>query len=298
MYIFIIDGFLDILIKMIRNPHMSASSNQIIEDEKAYVVAVSGKGGVGKTTISALLIKYLTEHFEDKDILVVDGDPAANIPEVLGIQMDSNKTISKVTSILKKKVEKGELPPGYDKGLALEAEIQRIIYEEDDFDILVLGRGEGEGCYCFINNLLKNILDPLEDSYDIIFMDMEAGLEHLSRRTDKDVDELIIVTDMSRMGLNTLERIVEISLEVHLDFRKYWVIGNQFQEEAKSLLEDFVNKVKLKYKVNIELAGFVPSDNTIVMANLKSEPLYLIAKDTPSYRAIEKIGDKLFKNLK
>jgi len=285
---------------MFKNPHSSYRQNgKILDSNKknCYVVAVSGKGGVGKTTVAALLLRYIIENFKDKNILVIDGDPASNIPEVLGIKTDPNRTISKITANLKKKIEKGELPPGYDKVLALEAEIQRIIYEMDDFDILVLGRGEGEGCYCFINNLLKNILDSLEESYDVILMDMEAGLEHLSRRTDKNVDEMIIVTDTSKMGFNTLDRIIEVSLEVHLKFRKYWVIGNQFTQEAMQFLEKFVMELKKKYNVNIELGGIIPRDERIAIANLKSEPLYEIAKETISYKEIEKIGKKIFNSF-
>lgn len=275
-------------------PHGHMTPDDLDDDEGSYVVAVSGKGGVGKTTVSALLLKYLAKTYKGKDILVVDGDPASNIPEVIGLETDLEKTVSKVTYNLKKKIEKGTLPPDYDKGLALEADIYKIMYELDEFDILVLGRGEGKGCYCFINNLLKNIMDPLEDAYDIIFMDMVAGLEHLSRRTDKNVDELIIVTDMSKMGFNTVERIVEIAKEVHLEFRKFWIIGNRFEKDAEPLLESLVKKIKDDTNVDIELAGFVPNDVEIATSNLKSVPVYKISDDNPAYQAAEKIAKKMF----
>jgi CO dehydrogenase maturation factor len=262
----------------------------------SQTVAISGKGGVGKTTIAALLIKYLAKHFTDRDILVIDGDPASNIPEVLGLDTDLDKSISRVTFHLKQKIEKGTLPPGYDKGLHLQNEIYKIIYEEDDYDVLVLGRGEGKGCYCFINNLLKNILDPLEEQYDIIFLDMEAGLEHFSRRTDRDVDELIIVTDMSKMGFNTMDRIVEISKEVHLKFKKYWIIGNKFEEEAKSFLIERIELLKKQYEIDIELIGFIPQNQDIIMRNLNGKSLIGLSEDNIAYIEAEKMGKKIFRH--
>lgn len=260
------------------------------------IIAISGKGGVGKTTITGLLLKFLAEKYSDNhDILVIDGDPASNIPEIIGLKTDLEKTVSKLTVNLKQKIDNGKIPPGFDKGLALESDIQGIIYEEDDYDILVLGRGEGKGCYCFINNLLKNIIDPLEESYDLIIMDMPAGLEHFSRRTEKDVDDLIIVTDMSRMGFNVVERIVEIAKEVHLDFSKYWIIGNRFTEEAKQYLEEKIAEIKEKFGIDIVLAGYVPSDNEITKANLLSSPIVEIPDDNPAYKKVREIAEKIFK---
>jgi CO dehydrogenase maturation factor len=280
---------------MYHSPHgVSSQKNQ---SKKAFVVAVSGKGGVGKTTLSALMLKYIADNYPDKSVLVVDGDPASNIPEVLGFEMDVNKTISKVTYNLKQKIEKSELPPGYDKNLALQAEIRNIIYEVDMFDVLILGRGEGKGCYCFINNLLKTILDPLEESYELIFMDMEAGLEHLSRRTDKNVDELIIVTDMSKMGFNTLERIIEVAKEVHLEFKKFWIVGNRFETDSESILIEYTEELKNKHKINIEFAGFIPQNGDIQKANLKSQPIFNIDSNNPAYLAASKIADKIFKDF-
>ena len=269
---------------------------QLFRIYMSQTIAISGKGGVGKTTIAALLIKYLAKHFTDRDILIIDGDPASNIPEVLGLETDLDKSISRVTYHLKQKIEKGSLPPGYDKGLHLQNEIYKIMYEEDDYDVLILGRGEGKGCYCFINNLLKNILDPLEENYDIIFLDMEAGLEHFSRRTDRDVDELIIVTDMSRMGFNTMDRIVEISKEVHLKFSKYWVIGNCFDDEAKPILEQRVQELKDKFEIDIEVIGYIPQNKEITMRNFSGKALVKLPDDNPAYVSAEKMGKKIFKH--
>jgi CO dehydrogenase maturation factor len=269
--------------------------NLLLSDNMTKILAVSGKGGVGKTTFSAMLLKYIAKNLsDDNDILVIDGDPASNIPEVIGLETELEKTVSYKTYRMKEKIDKGQVPQGYDKGLALESDIQSILYEEDDFDVLVMGRGEGKGCYCFINNLLKNIIDPLEESYDIILMDMPAGLEHFSRRTDKDVDDLIIVTDMSKMGFNTVERIVEIANEVHLDFDKYWVIGNRFNESAKHFLVERVEKIKEKFDVKLEIAGFIPMDDEIIKSNLESIPVLKISDENPAFQETLKIAEKIF----
>ncbi|MHA1819636.1 MAG: AAA family ATPase [Promethearchaeota archaeon] len=260
------------------------------------VVAVSGKGGVGKTTVTAMMLKYISKYFYDRDVLIVDADPAANIPEVVGLKSETDKTVSKMTDVLKERIEKGELPPGFDKQLQLQSDIFRILYEEDDYDILVMGRGEGEGCYCYVNNLLKSILDPLEDEYDLIIMDMPAGLEHLSRRTDKNVDDLIIVTDMSKMGFNTMERILEVVKEVKLDITKFWVIGNRFNDSAKDILRKKVDTLRERMNVDIEIAGFVPANDEVQVRNLMSEPLIKVPDDNPAYQAVETIAKKILKH--
>jgi CO dehydrogenase maturation factor len=125
---------------------------------------------------------------------------------------------------------------------------------------------------------------------------MEAGLEHFSRRTDRDVDELIIVTDMSRMGFNTMDRIVEISQEVHLKFSKYWIIGNRFEEEAKSVLMDRVQQLQDKYSIDIEVIGYIPQNKEITIRNLKGEALISLTDDNPAYLEAEKMGKIIFKH--
>ncbi|MHA1727905.1 MAG: nucleotide-binding protein [Promethearchaeota archaeon] len=264
------------------------------------IVAVSGKGGTGKTSISAMFLKYLIKKFAhqriQKNLLIIDVDPASNIPEVIGIETEIEKTLSKISYNLKQKIQKGEIPRGVDKGLTLESDLYEIIYENHDYDLLVMGRGEGKGCYCYLNDLLKNILDPLEKNYDIILMDMPAGLEHLSRRTDRDVDDLVIVTDMSKMGLNTAERIIEIAKEVHIDFKKFWIVGNRFDSSMMEYLTNKTAELKEKYNVNIEFAGFIPADNEIAKANLEGTPIINIPDNNPAYIAAKKIAEKVFGN--
>ena len=150
------------------------------------VISVSGKGGTGKTTVTALLLKWLIQNSE-KISLVVDADPATNLPDVLGIKIQ--RTVGQSSRELKDNIENGTLSPMLSKKDIIEANVFQTLVEEDSFDLLAMGRSEGEGCYCFVNNMLTRILDTLMMNYEVAFLDMEAGLEHLSRRTDRDVDD-------------------------------------------------------------------------------------------------------------
>ena len=161
--------------------------------ERGTIVSISGKGGVGKTSVTSMILRTLLEKTKSKKILVVDADPATNLPRVLNVPIQ--KTVGMVATDLKRRIADGTLSPGAAKQELLEAWIFEIIVETERFDLLTMGRTEGEGCYCYVNASLRRIIDNLEDNYDIILMDMEAGLEHQSRRTEHDVDIFVIVTD-------------------------------------------------------------------------------------------------------
>ncbi|MEM2961382.1 MAG: AAA family ATPase, partial [Candidatus Bathyarchaeia archaeon] len=145
----------------------------------ALVISVSGKGGVGKTVVTALLLKLMIGR---GSILAVDADPATNLPDVLGVRVE--KTVGAVVDELKRRVQRGDLASTISKEGVLEAWIYEVLVEADGFDLLAMGRTEGEGCYCSVNYMLAKIVDSLSRNYDYTLMDMEAGLEHLSRRTD------------------------------------------------------------------------------------------------------------------
>ena len=141
------------------------------------VVSISGKGGVGKTTTSSLLVKALTEKSK-RSLLIVDADPVMNLPRTLGIEVGTS--VGKIATELRKKIDEGSLPAAISKQDILEGDIYEALVEGDKFDFLAMGRTEGEGCYCYVNRLLTQILDTLSANYDISLLDMSAGLEHLS----------------------------------------------------------------------------------------------------------------------
>ncbi len=248
------------------------------------VVSVSGKGGVGKTTFTALLLKALIEEGMDS-ILVVDADPDTNLPDVLGIEV--KRTVGEVVTRMKKDIDEGKIPPGTDKELMLEAMISETLIEGSSFDMLVMGRPEGEGCYCFVNLLLTRILDRLTSNYRITLMDMEAGLEHVSRRTDRDVDIMVVVTDASKMGLLTAQRIRRLAREVHVEIRQLYVVGNQIPPELEGVVRKRAQDLALKY------VGSIPFDKEIMEYNLVGRSLLELPSQNPAYAAVREIAQTI-----
>lgn len=248
------------------------------------VIAVSGKGGVGKTTITALMVKLLSAT-KQRSILVIDANPDSNLPEVMG--MSVTKTVGMVTGDLKRAIEKSEIPPEITKESILESHIFEILKETPSFDLLVMGRGEGEGCYCPVNTFLTRIIDTLSKNYDLTIMDMAAGLEHLSRRTDRDVDIMIIVTDPSFMGLRTAKRIKELAKEVHIDFKKLYLIGNRFTSEMEEELKDEAKKI------GIELVGVVPHDDNIFEYNHAGKSLLNLSQGSAALHSLRHILERI-----
>ncbi len=248
------------------------------------VISISGKGGAGKTTVTALLLKWLIQNTE-KISLVVDADPATNLPDVLGVELF--RTVGQSSKELKDKIEAGTLSPTLSKKDIIEANVFQTLVEEDRFDLLAMGRSEGEGCYCFVNNMLTRILDTLTRNYEVALLDMEAGLEHLSRRTDRDVDSMIVVTDPSKMGLETARRIKEIIDEVHIDVKHIYLVGNRFTPDLEELLQKTADDIGLEY------GGIIPVDENVIAFNLTGKPLLDIPDDSPAYKAVGDLAKKI-----
>ena len=249
--------------------------------KKGLVVAVSGKGGVGKTTFTALMAKVLSESLSGRDILVIDANPDSNLPDVLGIPV--GRTVGMVTDDLQRSLARSEISPAVSKQDVLESRIFEILFETSGFDLLVMGRGEGEGCYCAVNAFLARIIDRLVGNYDLTLMDMEAGLEHLSRRTDRDVDFMVVVTDPSSMGLLTARRVKEVAKEVHIDIKRFFLIGNRFKPELESMLRGEADRL------GYEFVGLIPADDGIFSFNLSGKSLLGLPGDSPALVAVRDI---------
>jgi CO dehydrogenase maturation factor len=248
------------------------------------VLAVSGKGGVGKTTVTALITRLLSESGK-YDILVIDANPDSNLPDVLGVTV--TKTVGDVATGLRKSLDKGDFSPQVSKREFLESRVFEILKETPNFDLLVMGRTEGEGCYCLVNNLLTHIIDTLSKNYDLTIMDMEAGLEHLSRRTSRDVNIMLLVTDPSFMGIQTAKRITELAREVHIDFKKLYLIGNRYPKESETMLK------KKAEEIGVEYGCLIPTDENVLKHNLEGIPLTKLPQDTPAIQTVRNFLTKI-----
>jgi len=186
------------------------------------VIAVAGKGGTGKTTVSALLIRAAKRQGL-KPILAVDADPNYCLGDALALRV--GETLGQLREGFGKLG--GDLPPGMSKANYLEMQANRAVVETGDLDLLTMGRQEGAGCYCFANDILREVLDHLQGSYPLVVIDNEAGLEHLSRRTTRHVDHMLVVADAAPKGLRAAQRVLDLITELKLDVREKSLVINR-----------------------------------------------------------------------
>lgn len=247
------------------------------------IIAVSGKGGTGKTLVSSILVKLLSK--TGKDLLVIDADPDSNIPESLGIDVD--KSVGDVREDLKKDVNQGNIPHGMNKWDILDYKIMESIVETPDFDLLMMGRPEGSGCYCAVNNMLRKIIENISSNYDYIVIDTEAGLEHLSRRTTQSVDIMLVVSDSSKRGLHTASRVGKLSKELEISFEQIYLILNRVKEGYE---EELSAKAK---ETGLDIIGLIHDDKIISEFDLEGRPLMELPEDSEPVNVIKKIIDNL-----
>jgi len=245
-----------------------------------YVIAMAGKGGVGKTTIAALIVRILKEK-KLGSILAIDADPNSNLAEALGAAPKS--TIGQIVNDLAANPQK--VPAGMGKDNFIEYEIQTAIAEGDGFDVLTMGRPEGPGCYCYVNNVLRNIIGKLVKDYDYIVVDNEAGLEHLSRRTTRSADAMVVVSSPAVVGLKAAKRIVELAGELDIKIKKSFLIVNCFDRDVE---KDKIRNMKLEY------LGFLPQDKEIESAGLNGGSLMELSGDAVSLQGLYRLGEKIW----
>lgn len=249
------------------------------------IIAVSGKGGTGKTMVSSTLVNLLSK--TGKDILAIDADPDSNLPEALGIEV--LKTVGDVREELKKDTASGNIPSGANKWDILDYKIMKSVVETPEFDLLVMGRPEGSGCYCAVNNMLRKIIETLSSNYDIIVIDTEAGLEHLSRRTTQNVDIMLVVTDPSHRGILTAQRIGELAQELEINFKELFLILNRVKVENEENLR------KKAAETGLELGGLIYEDPVISEYDMDGRPLIELPKDSEPVKELTKIVEKVLK---
>lgn len=247
------------------------------------IIAVSGKGGTGKTLVSSLLIKALSG--TEMDILAIDADPDSNLPEALGV--DVHKTVGDVREELKEDTAKGRIPTGMNKWDILDYKIMESIIETPNFDLLVMGRPEGSGCYCAVNNMLRRIIENLSSNYDVIVIDTEAGLEHLSRRTTQNVDVMLVVTDKSKRGILTAQRIGQLAEELEIKFQELYLVLNRVNTENE---EEVLKKAK---ETGLEMVGVIYEDDEVTQYDIEGRPLVELPDESNTVKTVSGILSRI-----
>lgn len=256
-------------------------------------IALAGKGGVGKTTVAAMIIKYLAQN-QAGSILAIDADPSSNLNMVLGLDLEW--TVGDIREDMLEQVKAsltnggaamGALPGGANKRDYLDYHIRSALAEGSRFDLIAMGRGEGQGCYCAVNHTLRGVIDEINKRYAFVLIDNEAGMEHLSRRTTRDVQHLLIVSDPTQRGLVAAGRIAKMCKELDINIEKAYLILNRLQGEISADLQAFVKKMDLP------LLGTIPADDDLTTFEFSGRPLVELGDESPVYQAVARLMSKI-----
>lgn len=245
-------------------------------------IALAGKGGTGKTTIGSLIIRSLIEG-KVGSILALDADPNSNLNEFLGVNVSN--TIGMIREDFKKNAPR--LTGGIYKNQLVEMNVHQTLVEGKGFDLLVMGRGEGPGCYCYANNLFKKYIDILQHNYDYIVMDNEAGMEHLSRRTTSNVNYLLIISGPSPKGILTASRIKDLSDEININAEKIFIIVNRVNGKLDDRLKKYIEEKKL------DLLGIINMDYDIYEMDISGKTIFDIPEASLALKQVKKLIEKL-----
>ncbi|HOO46616.1 MAG TPA: AAA family ATPase, partial [Deltaproteobacteria bacterium] len=217
------------------------------------ILAMCGKGGVGKTSVSALMVKLLARE-NNRKILAIDADPAVGLATALGVQV--KKTVDDIRKGFIARIQKGESPGGQETSKLLDYEVFDALEEREGFALLAIGRPEDEGCFCKVNSLLKDIISDLSGNFDIVLIDGEAGIEQINRRVMKTVDHLVIVSDTSAKGIGVANTIADVANEKKaVDFTSMGLVLNRVRDESE--VED------IRKRTALDIYGSILEDNDI-----------------------------------
>ncbi len=252
-------------------------------------IALAGKGGVGKTTVAGMVIKWLAQN-QPGSILAIDADPSSNLNMVLGLDLDwtvgdiREDMLAQVKSSLTNGgAAMGVMPGGMNKRDYLEYHVQSALAEGSRFDLIAMGRGEGQGCYCAVNHNLREVIDGMSKHYAYVVIDNEAGMEHLSRRTTRDVQHLLIVSDPTQRGLVAAQRIADMRKELDIRIENAYLILNRLPGDMPSELQAFISKM------DVPLLGTIPADGELATFEFSGKPLVDLTDESPVYRSVVKM---------
>jgi len=257
-------------------------------------IALAGKGGVGKTTTAGMVIKYLAQN-QTGSILAIDADPSANLNMVLGLDLEwtvgdiREDMLHQVkNSLVQGGAAMGNLPGGVNKRDYLDYHVRSSLAEGSRFDLIAMGRGEGQGCYCAVNHNLRDVIDGMSKHYPYVVIDNEAGMEHLSRRTTRDVQHLLIVSDATQRGLVAAQRIGDIQKELEINIENAYLIVNRVPDgELHPELKKFVDGL------GVQLLGVIPADNDLAAFEFSGRPLVDLGVESPVYQAVAKMMESI-----
>ena len=254
-------------------------------------IAVAGKGGVGKTTIAGMVIKYLAQN-KHGPVLAIDADPSSNLNMVLGLELDwtvgdiREDMLAQVKSSLSTGgAAMGVMPGGATKHDYLDYQIRASLAEGEAFDLIAMGRSEGSGCYCAVNHNLREVIDSISKNYQYMVIDCEAGMEHLSRRTTRDVQHLLIVSDPTQRGIVAAQRIAAFRNEMDIHIDHAYLIINRLPSSIPPVLAAEIDKL------DIPLLGTVPADDELSTFEFSGKPLVELGNDSPVYQAIARMTE-------
>jgi CO dehydrogenase maturation factor len=256
-------------------------------------IALAGKGGVGKTTVAAMVIKYLVQN-KPGPVLAIDADPSSNLNMVLGLELDwtvgdiREDMLAQVkSSLVAGGAAMGALPGGVTKHDYLDHQIRASLAEGEAFDLIAMGRSEGAGCYCAVNHNLREVIDSISKNYRYIVIDNEAGMEHLSRRTTRDVQHLLVVSDPTQRGIVAAERIAAYRKELDIRIEQAYLVINRLVGAIPAVLQAEIDKL------DIPLLGTIASDDELSNFEFSGKPLVELGNESPVYQSVAEMMEKI-----
>jgi CO dehydrogenase maturation factor len=259
-----------------------------------YTIALAGKGGTGKTTVAGMIVRMLVRNGAGS-VLAIDADPSSNLHSVLGLPLHG--TVGDIREDMLDQIQTtaegalaGTMPGGMTKQDYLDYHIRMLLTEGENVDLIAMGRPEGPGCYCPANHILRAVIDHMGASYDYVVMDNEAGMEHLSRRTTRDVNLLLVITDPTQRGLTAAGRIAALRHELNINVEQAHLIVNGLRgDELPAPLAEAISTL------DVPLLGTIPYDETLLDFELTGRPLIELGDDSPVYQAVSGMIGPLLK---
>jgi len=253
----------------------------------SFNIAVAGKGGTGKTSVTSLVIRYLLKN-NLGTVLAVDADPNSNLAENLGLEV--RQTVGRILNRFQG--DKINIPPGMTKEAYLEYQLNTAVTESKNLDLITMGRGEGPECYCYPNVVIRKLIDDWAKNYAFVVMDNEAGMEHLSRRTTQNIDELLLVSDHSVKGLRAAARVRDLVAELKLVVRRQSVVINMVPDGIDPLLREEMARL------DIVPAAAIPLDEMVRRYDLEQRPLAELPDTSAAVAAVDKLMETMLESDK